>query len=290
MKFGIKLLPMLPAYLKYTHITIGEFAEKCKSKTLEKTFKKALFENFNLHSLLYIMQALSKNDAGVAEGGSLRLALRVAQKFKDLGGHLYLNSPVKRIITEKNLATGIELSNGEIVNGDYIISATDVHHTLYNLLENKFEDEFYTKRFDNRDDNKLTLCILASYKVTKDMTSYPKMIEFDVTPFNIGNTVIKEINPRNYAFDKTLNKDCSAISILIRVGDDLYDLLKGMTKEEYKAYKEKIGNTILVELKRYFNLKDDEIKFIDLTTPITYERYCNAYRGSYQSFVTSKNH
>ncbi|MCR5113239.1 MAG: FAD-dependent oxidoreductase [Acholeplasmatales bacterium] len=290
MKMGIKMLPMLPAYLKYTHITVGEFAEKCKSKLLEKTFKKALYEEFNLHSLLYIMQALSLYDAGVAEGGSLKFAQRVANKFKSLGGKLYCNTPVEKIATENNLATGIILNSGEFKAADYVVSATDVHYTLYNLLENKFEDEFYNKRFDNREDNSLTLCVLASYKVTKDISSYPKMIEFDVKPFNIGKTVIKELNPRNYSFDKTLNKDCTTLGVLIRVGDDLYDMLKNMNKVEYQAYKNSIGNTILEEIKRYYNLTDDDIKFLDLTTPITYERYCNAYRGSYQSFVTSSNH
>lgn len=290
MKIGFKMFPMLHAYLKYTHITIKEFAEKCKSPLLQKTFKKALYENYNVHSLLYIMQALSLNDAGVAEGGSLNLSLRIADRFKEVGGTLLCNQEVKKIIVENNKATGILLGNGEVIRADYVISAVDVHFTLHNLLDNKFASDFYNKRFENRDNNPLSLCILASYKITKDMTNEPKMIEFEIEPFNIGNTTISVLNPRNYAFDKTLNQDCTTMTVLIRVGDDLYDKYKALSKDDYLNEKNRIGNIILNHLKKYFKFKDDEIKLIDVTTPITYERYCNSYRGSYQSFVTTGNH
>ncbi len=288
---GMKMLPMLPAYLKYTHVTVKEFAERCKSKLLEKTFKKALYEEYNLHSLLYIMQALSLRDAGIAQGGSLKLALRVADRFKSVGGTLKCSTPIKEIIVENGKACGVILENGERVDADYVISAVDVHHTLYNLLGNKYHVDFYNKRFENRDKNPLSLGILVTYKITKDMSNEPKMIEFPIEPsFKIGSKVITELNPRNHAFDPTLNKGCSTMTVLIRVGDDLYDTYKAMTKEEYQAEKERIGSTIRGHLMKFYNLKDDEIKFIDLATPITYERYCNSYRGSYQSFVTTGSH
>ena len=289
-KLGLKLLPMLPSYLKYTHITIKEFAEKCKSKLLEKTFKKALYENYNVHSLLYIMQALSQNDAGIAEGGSLKFSLRIADRFKAVGGKLLCNTSVKEIKTENNKAIGVVLGNDEFVEADYVISAVDAHFTLHNLLNNKFSSDFYDKRFENREHNPLSLCVLASYKLTKDMNKIPKMIEFDVEPFYIGKTKIEVLNPRNYAFDPTLNKNCTTMTVLIRVGDDLYDEYKSLSREDYLKEKERIGKEILIRLQKYFNLTDEDIKFIDLTTPITYERYCNSYRGSYQSFVTTGNH
>jgi len=236
------------------------------------------------------MQALSLKDAGIAQGGSLKLALRVADRFKSVGGTLKLNTGVKEIVVENDKACGVILENGERVDADYVISATDVHYTLNNMLNNKYAKEFYTKRFNDREKNPLSLGILVSYKVTKDMTNEPKMIEFPIEPFNIGKTVVKELNPRNHAFDPTLNKGCSTITVLIRVGDDLYDLYKSMSKEEYLAEKNRIGNIIRDNLMKFYNLKDDEIKFIDLATPITYERYCNSYRGSYQSFVTTGSH
>jgi phytoene dehydrogenase-like protein len=284
------MLPMLLPYLKYTHITVKEFAEKCKSKLLEKTFKKALYENYNLHSLLYIMQALSQNDAGMPEGGSLKLALRIADRFRSVGGNLVLGTSVNKINVENDCVNGVYLDNGEFVKADYVISAIDVHYTLHNLLGSKYEAEFYNKRFNDIEKNPLSLCILASYKVTKDISDLPRMIEFDIDPFYIGKTKISVLNPRNYSFDKSLNKGFTTITVLIRVGDDLYDTYKAMSKDEYNKEKEKIGNKILNYLKLYFKLNDNDIKFIDLTTPLTYERYCNSYRGSYQSFVTTASH
>ena len=72
------------------------------------------------------------------------------------------------------------------------------------------------------------------------------------------------------------------------VNDDVYDYLSKLSKKEYKEYKENLGNTIKNEIASYFDLLDEEIELIDVSTPLTYERYTNAYRGSYMSFLTTK--
>lgn len=289
-QLGLKLLPMARAYKKYTHITIEEFANKCKSEILKETFNRALFKEFNVHSLLYVMQALAKKDAGVVEGGSVNLVNRVLDYYKSLGGKIYLHTEVSKIIVENDEVKGIMKKDGSIINADYVISSTDEYHTLKVLLDNKYRNEYFDSRLEDIKNNKLPLAILCSYKITKDMSTYPKMMNFEIEPFNIGETEVKLLTLRSHAFDKTLNKDSSTITVLLRPGMDIYDTYKNLSKEDYKKEKERIGNIVLNNIKNYYKLNNDEIKLIDVTTPLTYERYLNAYKGSYMSFVTSSNH
>jgi protoporphyrinogen oxidase len=51
---------------------------------------------------------------------------RMESLIKKKGGNVFLNSPVKKIITENNKAIGLELENGEIKKYDYIISSMPI--------------------------------------------------------------------------------------------------------------------------------------------------------------------
>ena len=52
--------------------------------------------------------------------------------------------------------------------------------------------------------------------------------------------------------------------------------------------KEKLGNHLLNEIINYVGLNASDIELIDVSTPLTYERYTNAYKGSYMSFITTR--
>ena len=114
------------------------------------------------------------------------------------------------------------------------------------------------------------------------------MSQFEVKPIKIANQVITDISVRNYSFDKTLNKDCTTFGVLMEVSDVVYDYFANLSKEEYLKEKNRIANEVLDSIKRYYNLKDEDIKLLDVVTPLTYNRYTNAYKGSYMSFVTTK--
>ena len=68
---------------------------------------------------------------------------------------------------------------------------------------------------------------------------------------------------------------------------DIYDYLKNMDKASYIKEKERIGQIVKKEIIKRFALYDNEISLIDVATPLTYNRYTNAYRGSYMSFITT---
>lgn len=288
--FGLKFLPMLRCYLKYRKVSIKKFSKGFKSPILQTVFCRILSKDYNMHSLLYTMQALAKKDAGVIEGGSLKLALRVQKRFESLGGIIHFNSNVKKINIKNKIATSITLDNDDIITGDYIISSGDAYYALNNLLDGKYNIPFINNRFKNIDKYPLSQCLLCSYKLTKNISDLPKMIDFAIKPFKIGNEEISFLTIRNHAFDKTLNNDSSTtITVLLQTANESYDYFKSLDKEEYITEKNRIGNIILKNIINYYKLDNNDIKLIDVTTPLTYERYTNAYRGSYMSFINTKH-
>ncbi len=287
-RFGIKSLPMAFAYLKYKKISISSFSSKFKSPLLQEAFGHILSGDYNMHSLLYVMQTLAKKDAGVVEGGSLRLALRIKDRFEKLGGKIHFNEAVTKVNIDGNKAVSILTSKENKAEGDYFVLSADAHHSLYDLLGNQYKLPFLNNRFENLAKNPLSQCVLCAYKVNKDISDYPKMLGFKVPPFKVANSEMDYITLRNHSFDRTLNKDGkTTITVLLELKNDAYDYFKNLSKEDYKKDKETIGLTILAYIKGHYKLNDKEISLLDVTTPLTYERYTNAFHGSYMSFITT---
>lgn len=286
--YGISMLPVVPYLLNYMHISSYDYAEKFKSPILKEVFHRLIEGEYNVHSLFYIMQALSKDDAGMVEGGSRLLANNVKNTFLSKGGILHLSKEVDHILIENNIAKGVVLKNGDIINADYVVSSTDAYHTMNVLLQGKYEDKYYDDRFKDLENNPLQQCLQLSYKVSKDMNPYPKMMNIKINPIKIVDLTIDDISIRNHAFDKVLYpKDC-VLTVLMKVNDSVYDYFKSLDRKTYLSVKQEIGNKIKNEIQKYYHIDDKDISLIDVTTPLTYERYTNAYKGSYMSFITTK--
>ena len=287
--FGINMLPMVFHYAIYKHTSVNDYIKKFKSPILQELFSRVISKHYNIHSLFYIMQTLSKNDAGVVEGGSRQFAFNIRDTFLKKGGKLFVNKLVKNVVIENNCAKGIALDDGKNIMGDYVIASGDIHHILRTLLQNKYDDKDFNDKLRERKDNPLNTSMLFAYKVDKDMQDYSKMINFEINPIKIAKTTIDNVTVRNHAFDTTLNKNGkTTFTVLVDVNDSVYDYYKSMSEEEYLNSKNQVGEQIRKEIVKYFNIDENIISLIDVATPVTFKRYTNAYRGSYMSFITTK--
>lgn len=285
--YGLAMLPMAFHFFKYKHTSVKQYSKKFKSKIIQEVFKRIISEDYNIHSLVYIMKSLSCKDAGVVEGGSLKLAYNIKDNFIKLGGKIVTNAEVDKVLIKDNTAYGIKFKNGNEVYANFIISSCDAYHTMYHLLENKYEDKYFKSRFNDRKTNPLSTSVLISYKVNKILNNYPKMTNFKIKPYHLSNQTIEDISIRNHSFDKTLNKQNSTITVLINTIDEVYDYLKSLSKQDYIKEKNNLGMHVRNEILNYLNLDSKDIVLIDVATPLTYNRYTNAYRGSYMSFITT---
>jgi phytoene desaturase len=67
------------------------------------------------------------------EGGLGKLPIALEERIRDLGVELHLNTRVKKIIVENGIASGIELSDGDLISADIVIANADAQ-LIYNQL------------------------------------------------------------------------------------------------------------------------------------------------------------
>lgn len=286
--FGINMLPMALKYGKYKNVSIPQYCNQFKSKYLRKLFIRMMGEQYNAHSMLYILQTLVKLDAGIVEGGSKKLAYNIYDNFINKGGKVVTNVEIDKVLIEDNKAKGVIFKDGKVEYADYVICSTDAHHALYDLLDNKYYDEYFVERFDNNKEYPLNTCIYLSFKINEDVSGLPKMLNFEIPPIEFFNNKIDNITIRNYSFDASLSKDGSTVfSCLIPVNENVYDELEKLDRKDYLTFKDYIGKLVKYHICKRYNLNENNVKVLDVATPLTYNRYTNAYKGSYMSFLST---
>ncbi len=289
LKLAVKMAPMAMEYGNVKRVGLREYAKGFKSPILQELFLRIINPNFNLHALAYTMQALSIRDAGTIEGGSNVFAKNIEKTFTELGGKFVFNKAVSEIVIENGVATGVWLSNGETAKADYVIASCDAHHLFYDLLHDQHTPKFYSSRFENPEDNPLIQSVFLAYTLpVEEAKKLPKKIDFPMHGVSIGKFEFEHLVVLNHAFDATQNTTKVCLSVLNDVDDGVYEYLKGLSREEYLAEKKRLGEAIRAELAKDFGLDESLFELLDVATPLTYERYTNAYHGSYQAFASTK--
>ena len=284
--------PTLMTIVKYRKKSFYDYVSNLKFKndwlrnSLLSLYGKT---DFSAVAFLLILGWYTNKNAGYPIGGSLALAERMYKRYTDLGGKFTFKKEVKDIIVENNVAKGVVLDDGTVLEADYVISAGDGYNTIFNLLKGKYTSSKVKSSYEKW--SPFCSFVQVSFGVNKKLeTKYPVQLVL-ATGRKIGSTVLSQFyRILNYNFDSTMapeNKTC----IVIRF-DSPYDQWKNMDRnsEEYKQEKERIKADALKILDENYPGSSEFVEICDIATPLTTVRYTKAWKGSYEGFrPTSKN-
>ena len=120
------------------------------------------------------------------------------------------------------------------------------------------------------------------------MNDIPRNLSIPIEPFNINNQVIDRVLLTNYDYEPSFSPEGHSLIICtINLHDDYYEYFLNLRKDKdtYKKKKAEIANQIVTVIEHRFNHMKGKLKVLDVATPITYSRYCNAYKGAYMAFL-----
>lgn len=290
LKAFLHCYPSLYIALRHKGKTYTEYIHslKIKSPILEKKLLNIYGEgNFSAYAFLLIMGWYFRKNAGYPIGGSLGVAERMQKRYESLGGEFLFKKEVEEIIVENNQAKGVRLSDGTIIEADYVVSAADGYSTLYKMLKGKYNSPKLDKVYANWEP--FTSMVQVSFGVNKKLETDYNIQVVLADGENIGSTKLSH-NYRilNYNFDKTMAPEGKS-SIVIRY-ESPYSLWEKMTEDEYLVEKEKIKEDALKILEKHYPNSSEFVEICDVATPKTTIRYTSAWKGAYEGFIpTPKN-
>ncbi|MEN8906464.1 MAG: NAD(P)/FAD-dependent oxidoreductase [Clostridiales bacterium] len=286
----IKSLPLLSTMKKYDNISMKNLTNKFKNNYLKNALKLFMNENYKATSAVFTLASLHAGDSGWPVGGSLAFSKRMAEKFKELGGIINYKSKVDKILVKSSSATGIKLENGDEFYSDYVISCADGYNTLYKMLDGKYINGIYKKLYESNE-YKVFTTIQVSFGIKANLSKYEHRRILKLNEIlEVGGMKHEFIPMKHYCCEPSFSPENS--SVIISMINTEYDWWKKLYSDttSYKEAKNKIANKIKAIIEDNYPEAKDKIETIDIATPVTYERYCNAWKGSWMSFITEPGH
>lgn len=217
--------------------------------------------------------------------GSQGISKLLAQKYVDLGGTLHTQTRVNKIIVENNKAKGLILQDGSNIQGDTIISAMDIHSTLFELLDGEYIDE--DTRFAMEKFRLNTSRLQVSLGISIDPNNIPHSLKIILDdPVTIGTEEYNFIDVLKYDERTNAAPPCKTLLIIQLVTRD-YDYwinLRLNDRMKYVEEKQNVADKVISILERSLGALKDKIEMVDITTPATYHRYTNNWKGSIQGW------
>lgn len=296
-KIGFEMIPYLKDYLICSKIQQKDYAKKFKSPILKYAFERVVPGEGNLYTTLYAFGTVAVGNGGVPIGGSKTIINNMVHEYENVGGKINYNSEVKAIIIEDGVAKGVELTNGEKIYSDFVITALDSIEVVNKLLNSHYHVHGFEKRISHKAAYPTQSCVLITFSVDKkkiDNLNITHSFEFSCNPITVGASEFNSIKIRNYSYDEKtfVIGGKTTMNVLIPQSDSDYEYwnkLLSSNKNDYYEAKNKLAETIKNIIIKRFPTIEESIEILDVATPMTFIRYTHAYHGAYMPFAyTSK--
>jgi phytoene dehydrogenase-like protein len=285
------LLPMIPLFFvfrKWSVINMETLAERFKSPDLKYLFKTV----FNLPDmpsigLLLTLAGMNNHDSGYPIGGSLPFSQSIERRYLSIGGEIFYNSRVQKILVENNRAVGIRLQDGKEFRADIIVSAADGHATIFEMLDGKFVNDTITGYYKN-----LPIfegVVQVSLGINGELKNAPhSSVQNLDKPVMIGGEEQEYISSRIFNFDPTMAPAGKTVALTMFKSN--YNFWKNIVedRERYEAEKQRAAITFIDHLEKSYPGITSQIEAVDVATPLTTERYTGNWQGSIEGWLITR--
>lgn len=282
-----KMLPFVGPLARWGNLSAAEFADRFHDPFLRRAIPQMFgWESIPVMVGMSLLAYMHTKNAGFPLGGSLQFAQTIANRYLELGGEIHYESQVEKILVENDRSYGVRLYNNETYFTDRVISACDGHNTLFRLLDPQYVPREMQHYYDGHLPTHSQLQV--SLGVDRDLSSKPHWTTYLLDePIVIAGEKRYEIGVQHYCFDRSLAPPGkSVLVVMMTTNYDYWQQIYGRSVYDTEELQE---SQILINLLEQFypGIKND-IEFVDVATPLTYERYTGNWKGSSCGWLLTK--
>lgn len=284
---GVRMADFPKVMKELGKISLEEYSKRFHHPLLQRLMCDYLPKSYCAYSFLVSYATIADGNGKIPLGASLQMSLRMEKKFRELGGRIFYEKEAEEIVLEHKRATGVKLKDGTFAAADYIIPAVDTHVLFYKLLPECYMPKELKAAYENPKAYPATSGFQAAFAVDR---SFPcnETLFLDVEPVKVGEKSLDRMCIKAYGYDDIfINGEKTVLQTCINQTDDDFAFWKSLSKEAYEKTKRTLVKEVENRIIKAFPELRTSIEFLDAWTPLTYERYCNAYHGSYMSFITT---
>jgi phytoene dehydrogenase-like protein len=291
MKLMVRFKDIGPIYQKYSKMSINQFANQFTHPLIQEGIRSFIPDmDFSAIAIIFALSTFTKGQSSIPMGGSKNLALRMKDKFISLGGEIIYNTEIKEAVISHKKITGLKTNKNEVITGDFYIFAHDIKHIFDQILNGQYQSKPYISRFKDQKRYPLASNLYVSLAYQGNMDHIPRTLRFEVSENSIlqNNNPIKHLQMTHYSYEKTFAPEGHSV-MTFAINQFLPELeyWQELSKNNllYQKKKQEIGKFVLSETEKRFPEMKGKLILLDVATPKTYERYCNAYLGAFMGFM-----
>lgn len=290
MKFGMSMTGMGRVIKEYGDETIEDLGGRFKNPVIRDILTSYLYKDYKAITFISSYSFYTSGTAAIPKGGSVGMISRIVEKFKSLGGRIYTNKSAEKINIYGKTAVSADFTDGTSVKFDYVICACDGRVTFGKLIDESFMDKKLQKLYGIG--YTLTSNYNASFGVKgRDDCGFSGSTIFPCQKYKVATKELNKLGARLYDYDEGLfPSDKRVIQCNIIQTEEDYEYWNKLydDKTSYKSEKLRIAEELKNRLETKYPQLKDRIVLLDTFTPITFTRWCKAYKGSYMSFFEKK--
>ena len=247
--------------------------------------------SFLMHALL-VKHYL--NGGAYPVGGASAIAREIIPTILAAGGDVFTDAKAEQIIIKNNKATGVQLSNGLVINAKKIVSNIGYINTVTKLLPESIQQQYnLSKQAQKIKRSGASLCLYCGFNGTSET------LNLNTTNLWIYATPNHELNVANYEKAKGENEEFpvvyisfpsskdpewserfpnkSTVEIVTLANMDWFKKWIGTDwnkrGEDYEAVKEKLSQKLLAKLFEHRPQLKNALDYYELSTPLSTENY-----------------
>lgn len=280
-------LPVFPLLSRLSKMSGSEYGNRFSDPLLMTFFSNGDVGKLSALAMVISLAWMNMGNAGYCLGGSQAIIRLIEEKIASLGGKIRFRAQVARVLVENNVAVGVELTNGETVKADWVVSAADGHSTIFDLLNGKYVDDATRRTYQERE-------LFASYLqvslgVALDLHGQPSMLTrvLDVPMMLDPGTAVHTIGFRFFHFDPSFAPHGkTAVTCTLPTRNDQYWTdLRRSDLPAYYAAKQRVADLAIDVLEKRIPGIRAAIETVDVSTPASVIRYTGNWKGTMEGWL-----
>lgn len=292
MKLGMSMKGMSKVMKAYGNMDIKELAMRFRHPLIRRAIVDYMPAGYQAYAFIVSYATVTGGNGDIPRGGSLAMALRIAGRYKELGGVLHCNASVEKLLLNGNKAEGILLKDGTQVDADHVICACDTEFTFRSLLSEEYMPKALKKQYEARGKYPVSSGFQIAYGVEGVFPELTGTRVFSCTPIRVGSRTVDAMSVQSYDYEPGFAPEGKTVlqtNFSQTEEDYIWWQETYQDKERYEQAKQEMAQEALERFVAEYPCLEGKIRILDIWTPMTYTRYCNAYKGAYMSFVNTKN-
>lgn len=287
-EFGLKMLPFMPALVKWGRVEAQDLAQRFDDPFLQKALPEMFaWPEIPVMAGLSMLAYMHTGNAGFPTGGSLEFARAIERRYLALGGQIHYKAQVEKILVENDRAVGVRLYDDRTARADVVISAADGRGTLFDWLDERYVERPVRRYYSGA--LPVHSQVQVSIGVARDLSAEPHWTTYLLPqPLLIAGQEHHTLGVKHYCFDPTLAPaGKSVVEVMLRSDYAYWQRIYG--RKLYDTEQLQVADIVLTELERLYPGFRQAVEVVDVATPLSYERYTGNWQGATTGWLLTRD-